>query len=44
MNKEELNNFIKFSDQKNYIENKMGKEEWITVYQIKKQEKNGYKR
>ena len=43
MNKEKLNNFIKFTDQKDYIENKLDKEDWITVYQIKEQEKNGYK-
>ena len=43
MNKEEFNNFIKFADQKDYIEKKLGKEEWITVYQSKEQEENGYK-
>ena len=42
MNEKELNDFIHFSDQKDYIENTLGKEEWITVYQKKKQEKNEY--
>ena len=42
MNKEEFNNFIRFSDQKDYIENQLYKEEWVTVYQSKKTEKNGY--
>lgn len=42
MNKEELNNLTEFTDQKDYIENTLGKEEWITVYQKEKQEKNNY--
>ena len=42
MTETEFNNFIHFSDQKQYIENKMGKEEWITVYQSREYEKNGY--
>lgn len=42
MNKEELNSLIEFTDQKDYIENTLGKEEWITVYQKEKQENNNY--
>ncbi len=42
MTKEELNNFIRFSDQKEYIENKLYKEEWVTVYQSKKINKDEY--
>ena len=41
MNKAEFNNFIRFSDQKDYIENKLNKEEWITVYLKEKKEKSG---
>ena len=42
MNEKEFNDFIHFSDQKEYIKNQLEKEEWITVYQLEKQEENGY--
>ena len=43
MNEKEFNDFIMFSDKKEYIKNQLEKEEWITVYQLEKQEKNGYR-
>ena len=43
MNEKEFNEFIYFSDQKNYIRNCLWNEEWITVYQRKDLIKNGYK-
>lgn len=43
MNEKEFNDFIHFSDQKDYIENKLYKEEWVTVYQNKRTEENGYR-
>ena len=42
MNEKEFNDFIHFSDQKEYIKNQLEKEEWTTVYKFEKQEKNGY--
>ena len=41
MNEKEFNDFIHFSDQKEYIKNQLEKEEWIIAYQSKKQKKNG---
>ena len=41
-NDEGFNNFIRFSDQKDYIENRLYQEEWVTVYQLKKIEESDY--
>lgn len=41
MDEKEFNKFTHFSDQKEYIKNQFEKKEWLTVYQLEKQEKNG---
>ena len=42
MNETELNAFIYFSDQKDYIDNRLDTGEWIAIYKEKKREQNGY--
>ena len=43
MNEKEFNDFIHFSDQKDYINSHLWNKEWITVYQRKDSIKNGYR-
>ena len=43
MNKKEFDDFIHFSDQKNHVNSCLWNEGWITIYQKKDSEKNGYR-